>query len=373
MGKADETTGIARPAVATGDGDVSARAEILAEVSGEALQGDDLEAVLQAIVGCLHRRLPVAIASIILLDETGSHFVQEVWAGSVDLDLPAGLPWPVEIGAAGRCARSGIAQHVPDVGADADYVAGNGAVCCEYLVPIRHRGRLHGVLNLESTRADFFCASLRAMFDAIALQIAGAIHLARIVRELECANRALRELSMRDGLTGVANRRSLDARLAEAWARAAAHADAVALLLVDVDRFKALNDACGHLRGDECLRELAGLCVAALGTTPGLVARYGGEEFAVLLPGADLRAGKRCAERLRRRVAARAIPHPASSVAAHVTVSIGVGAAFADAAIHPESLIAAADAALYAAKEAGRDRVVAQPVGSVRARRPPRT
>ena len=132
------------------------------------------------------------------------------------------MPWPVEVGAAGRCARTGEVQLIADVAHDPDYVPGNDTVQSEYIVPIRHRVRLHGVLNLESTQADFFTPEVRAMFDAVALQIAGTIHLARVVRELELANRKLERLSMSDGLTGIANRRCFDLRLTEEWQRHAA-------------------------------------------------------------------------------------------------------------------------------------------------------
>lgn len=191
--------------------------EILAQVSADALQGETLEEVLQRIVDCVARHLPVAIASIILLNEEGTHFVQEVWSGKLDLQLPFGMPWPVEVGAAGRCVRTGEVQLIADVACDPDYVPGNETVQSEYIVPIRHRTRLHGVLNLESTHADFFTPEVRAMFDAVALQIAGTIHLARVVRELEVANRKLEQLSMSDGLTGIANRRCFDLRLVEEW------------------------------------------------------------------------------------------------------------------------------------------------------------
>ncbi|WP_146907086.1 GAF domain-containing protein [Arenimonas daejeonensis] len=132
---------------------------ILAQVSREALQGEGLDAVLQAIVDCLLRRLPVALASIILLDDEAAFFVHEVWAGKLDLDQPAGAPgsepWPVSKGAAGRCARTGQAQLLTDVDDDPDYVPGHDSVRAEYLMPIRHHGRLLGVLNLESTESDF--------------------------------------------------------------------------------------------------------------------------------------------------------------------------------------------------------------------------
>jgi len=330
---------------------------LLALVSSEALQGETLEAVLQRIVDCVVAQLPVTIASIILLDDAHTHFVQEVWAGELELELPGGLPWPVEIGAAGRCARSGEAQLITNLQADPDYVAGNRAVKSEYLVPIRHRDRLHGVLNLESTQEAFFTAEVRAVFDAIALQVAGAIHLARVVRELELANARLQQLSMRDGLTGIANRRCFDEQLSRQWQRQALAGQWLALVLVDIDLFKPLNDACGHLHGDDCLRRLAQLFSAFVEGTDGLAARYGGEEFVLLLPGHDLRQARRAGEQLRRQVLACALPHPASPVAAHVSVSAGVSAVRPIAQRAPTSLIVCADRALYRAKLRGRNRV----------------
>lgn len=332
---------------------------ILAQVSSEALQGDTLEDVLQRIVDCIVRRLPVTIASIILLDDAGDHFVQEVWAGELELDLPGSLPWPVTLGAAGRCARSGHAQLIVDTDGDPDYVPGNREVRSEYLVPICHRARLHGVLNLESTRADFFAPEVCVVFDAIAAQIAGAIHLARVVRELEQANRRLQRLSMSDGLTGIANRRCFDQHLAEQWEQHAKATRPLGLLLADVDCFKALNDARGHLHGDECLRELAQVCCEVAGAAREYVARYGGEEFALLLPGCGLREARRAGEHLRRAVEARAMPHP-QAVAPWVTVSIGVSSLHPQADQSPDELIAIADRALYEAKSRGRNRVVAR-------------
>lgn len=334
-------------------------AEILAQVSREALQGDGLDDVLQRIVECLRRRLPVAIASIILLDQGGTHFNREVYAGELTLAQPMDLPWPVTVGAAGRCARSGRAQLIADVAADVDYVPGNPAVCAEYIVPIRHRQRLLGVLNIESTQAGFFDAHACAVFDAIAEQVAGAIHLARIAAELEAANARLRELSLRDGLTGIANRRCFDERLAANWALLAREGGWLALLMVDADCFKDLNDACGHLHGDDCLRELARICAGLAVRESDLAARYGGEELVLLLPGCELADAQRIGETLRARVLEAALHHPASAVAAQVTVSIGVSAVRPRRDLRPEDLIAAADRALYAAKRGGRNRVVA--------------
>ncbi|MCC8364296.1 diguanylate cyclase [Lysobacter sp. A6] len=337
---------------------------LLAEVSREALQGEDLEAVLRRIVECLVRNLPVAIASIILLDDDGQHFVHETWAGDLDL-YPAELAngWPISVGAAGRCARTGEAQRITDVDTDPDYVPGNTRVRSEYLVPIRHRARLHGVLNIESTRADFFDQAACDVFDAIADQVAGAIHLARVVAELETANRKLQALSMIDGLTGIANRRCFDQRLASDWEWLAAESRELALVLIDADAFKPLNDAHGHLYGDECLRELARLCTRFADGGNDLVARFGGEELVLLLPGRSLEAAVALGEALRRDVEAAGMPHDASTIASCVTVSVGVSAVTPSKARSPERLLAAADRALYAAKAQGRNRVVAALTG----------
>ena len=336
--------------------------EILAQVSREALQGESFEATLQCIVDCLVRRLPIAIASIILLDDAGTHFVQEVWAGELNLDQPTPMAWPISMGAAGRCVRLGQAQLIVDVDHDPDYVPGNLEVRSEYLVPIRHRTRLHGVLNIESTHADFFTPETCAVFDAVADQIAGAIHLTRVLGELEIANRKLQQLSMSDGLTGIANRRCFDQRLASDWALLAREGRPLALVMVDADCFKALNDARGHLYGDECLRELARICTAFAERECDLAARFGGEELALLLPGCDLRDAHRIGESLRVQVEAMAMRHPDSLVGPHVTVSIGVSAIQPGPAHSPDALIAAADRALYSAKAAGRNCVVGHAV-----------
>lgn len=339
-------------------------AEILAQISHEALQGDTLDAVLQGIVDCIARRLPVSVASIILLDESCTRFVREVWSGEVALEWPFEDAWPVTKGVAGRCARSGVAQLVTSPDSDPDYVVGNMAVSTEYLVPIRHRERMHGVLNLESTQGSFFTPVVCAVFDAIAAQIAGAINAARLVDELEQANRKLRELSMVDGLTGISNRRCFDQRLDEEVRHHARTGQSLALLLMDVDHFKLLNDAKGHLHGDECLRELAHLCKAGVRYGGDVVARYGGEELALLLLNCTRADAERVAEKLRAEVQAMRIPHPDSPVDKCVTVSIGVTAVRPDDALAPEAVIEAADTALYAAKALGRNRVMACEVRS---------
>lgn len=331
---------------------------ILVRISRDALQGAGLDSILQGICDCLVAELPVAIASVILLDEANAFFVHEVYSGELTLSpLAAQGAWPVSKGAAGRCVRLGVPQLIADARTDPDYVPGNSEIRAEYLVPIRHGPRLHGVLNLESLRTDFFDAEACAVFDAVADLVAGAIHFARMADELTRANRKLEQLSMRDGLTGIANRRSFDQRLQSLWLRLGAERRPLALLLVDADAFKPLNDASGHLFGDECLRALARICERFAETGDDLVARFGGEELVLLLPGRDLDAARAVGERLRAAVEAAALPHPASPVAPHVTVSVGVGVLVPSPSRPPELLVAAADRAMYAAKQQGRNRV----------------
>ena len=206
----------------------------------------------------------------------------------------------------------------------------------------------------------------------------------------------LRNLSHRDPLTGVANRRALEERLAVEWRRAARHRFPLSLLMLDVDHFKAYNDHYGHIAGDACLERVAEALSQTIGRAEDLVARYGGEEFAALLAGSGPEEALALAEKVRAAVQALAIPHARSSASDWVSVSIGVasvqpggGAAGSAApggagetggadesvrtgehgevstpsAASPsgfqisQELFERADQALYAAKQGGRNRV----------------
>jgi diguanylate cyclase (GGDEF)-like protein len=179
-------------------------------------------------------------------------------------------------------------------------------------------------------------------------------------RQLAIANERLRALSYVDGLTGVANRRHFDEALEEACRASRADNKPLSLVLMDLDHFKDLNDSHGHQSGDEALKSVAALLAERTAARGGLAARFGGEEFAWLLPGVGLEAAKAEAEALRLRVREAGIPHKGAS-AGIVTASFGV--ASTAAAPLPLALVAAADAALYRAKSAGRDRVESEPLG----------
>jgi diguanylate cyclase (GGDEF)-like protein len=159
----------------------------------------------------------------------------------------------------------------------------------------------------------------------------------------------LTDLSYTDPLTGVANRRSLDETLS---GLVMGPASTGALLLVDIDMFKAFNDRYGHVAGDACLRHVA-QCLSSKLRSFDLLARFGGEEFAVLLPDARLDEAARTAERLREAVQS---PHFAVE-GQQVSVTVSIGIATRQGLSTPEAFIGAADTALYAAKHAGRNRV----------------
>jgi diguanylate cyclase (GGDEF)-like protein len=159
-------------------------------------------------------------------------------------------------------------------------------------------------------------------------------------------------LSQTDALTGAHNRRSLFARLDQELERSSRFDHAMAVALVDVDRFRPYNEALGHAAGDAVLKTVARLLGAAVRKVD-LVARYGGEEFAVVLARADRASAVAAAEKLRADVEAAALPHPAAP-AGRVTISVGI-AVFPDDGRDVGALVDAADSALYAAKRAGRN------------------
>jgi diguanylate cyclase (GGDEF)-like protein len=176
---------------------------------------------------------------------------------------------------------------------------------------------------------------------------------------LEAANAELQRISDVDGLTGIANRRRFDAYLASEWRHAVRTAAPLGIVFLDLDHFKALNDARGHLEGDAALRAVARALQEEVRRSADLVARYGGEEFAVLLTTTDLAGATEMAERLIHAVEALHYPHPDSPIGPHLTISAGVASAVATPDSAPDALLDAADRALYEAKNAGRNRVVA--------------
>jgi len=175
-------------------------------------------------------------------------------------------------------------------------------------------------------------------------------------QSLVAANEQLLKLSCTDGLTGIANRRAFDDRIAADWALAVRRALHISVVIVDVDHFKLYNDRYGHLAGDDCLRAVAGHVAASVLRASDLPARYGGEEFVILLPNNDDKGAAVVAERLRKAVYDANLPHEASPLG-RVTVSVGVAAIMPRMKDLPATLVTLADQALYEAKKGGRNQV----------------
>jgi diguanylate cyclase (GGDEF)-like protein len=173
---------------------------------------------------------------------------------------------------------------------------------------------------------------------------------------LEEANENLRRLSVQDPLTGLFNRRHFESELDSAWSLAALARGPVALLMVDVDFFKRYNDTYGHPAGDACLIKVGQALTRLAQAQGGVAARLGGEEFGLLLPTRPMDEAVAVGAALCQAVRSAGIEHSASTVAPHVTVSVGVAQFWPDQGGGKQMLVEAADRALYQAKEFGRDR-----------------
>ncbi len=222
------------------------------------------------------------------------------------------------------------------------------------LLPIMRQGELIGSLNLASCKAERFAADSGTDF----LERLAAIF--SICLENALNHERLKLVGLTDPLTGVHNRRFFETRCHDEIAHARRHYLNLACMFLDIDKFKRINDTLGHHAGDEVLRNVARLIKLQLRSND-IIARYGGEEFVALLPHTGLKQAYEIAERIRTSIAAHPFqPLPGENLA--VTISIGVAMLPAelagDESTLAEKLVSAADAALYQAKEGGRNRVV---------------
>jgi diguanylate cyclase (GGDEF)-like protein len=178
----------------------------------------------------------------------------------------------------------------------------------------------------------------------------------RLVETLRLNNERLQTLASFDGLTGIPNRRSLDARFQSEWRRAVRAQTPLALLMIDIDHFKQFNDIYGHQAGDQALQAVAAALGAAMRRSEDLLARFGGEEFAVLLPLTDVEGARIVAESLHAAIVAMGLAH-SGSPGHSLTISIGCSGCLPTLEKDMSHLLRAADAALYRAKKEGRNRV----------------
>jgi len=196
--------------------------------------------------------------------------------------------------------------------------------------------------------------------DFISKPFSPAVIRARVRNHMELKQQrdTLRGLSFLDGLTGLANRRRLDQFLDQEWRRSQRSQTPLSLILMDIDFFKDFNDAAGHLAGDDCLRKIAQTLEAGIRRGGDLIARYGGEEFVCVLPDTDQAGARSVAETIQNLMATLALPHPRSTASPFITLSLGIATCVVCAGKSIESLMKAADQAMYQAKAAGRNRIV---------------
>ncbi len=167
----------------------------------------------------------------------------------------------------------------------------------------------------------------------------------------------LRSIAYMDALTGIPNRRRLDEYLQDEIRRTARSSMPLSVIMVDVDLFKQYNDKYGHQAGDFCLQRIANALKAALQRPADLVARYGGEEFAIILPDTPLEGAKLISQNLFKHIESLAIPHEASNIAGHITLSMGISKFQSESQISGSILLSQADKALYQSKHDGRNRL----------------
>ena len=298
----------------------------------------------------LHAVIGTAMSAILTLDETGAVL-------SANPATAAVFGWS-EAELLGRDIRHLVPEVPPGLGPDplAMLSARPGDPRRNATAPqdirARHRDGHSMAVQLALSRLE---AAGEARFVALFTDLSEREAHAQALRD---ANAQLAHLSETDALTGIANRRRFDRALQEEWQRSRRHGQPLSLLIIDVDHFKRYNDSLGHPQGDQCLREIAEVIKRSARRAGDLAARYGGEEFALLLPHTGADEARDIAQACVEALDAAELPHPDSPLSAHVTLSIGVAGAAQAGAGTADTLVDAADAAVYAAKRAGRHRVV---------------
>jgi diguanylate cyclase (GGDEF)-like protein len=273
---------------------------------------------------------------VIALRETETNGERIVFDSQVAIELPESeVP-------DGRLARDVIERGETIARSEAGSVAAGA--------PIRFGNAVLGAIVLYRVHADL---TQLPLLESSALYLGSRIHSEGALQATEQFAR----LALIDALTGVANRRKFDEALEAEWARARREGTCLAVVMIDIDYFKSFNDNYGHQAGDLCLQQVGRALAECMQRPADLFARYGGEEFVALLPSTDIAGATALAERLRGALARVRIAHSGSSLG-YVTMSAGVAAAYVSAGATALDVVAKADAALYDAKIAGRNRVV---------------
>ena len=304
----------------------------------------DLKELLVKVCALILESFPVDEVAVLLKE--GELLVVRAQQGKLTPLFAEGKHLPPDAGLCARALKTGKVLIENDTGQAPGYIAGYAEAVSEMCLPLIARGQALGVLTLESsTLGTFRSVDVRAL-ESVADICAIAIQNAHYFEQT-------RHMAFVDGLTGVYNRRYFEQRILEELERASRYAGGLAVLMLDIDHFKRINDEFGHLLGDEVLRQISTILTQQLRRVD-VVCRYGGEEFSILVPQTTGEHALGAAEKLRKVIEDWSFP----GVPRPVTVSIGV-ADFPENGATRDELVKAADAALYAAKQAGRNRVLA--------------
>jgi len=282
-------------------------------------------------------------ASVLLFEE--DRLLLRAHQGKLTPRFKIGDELPAGEGLFARAIDSRKAVVENNVGTVMGHLPGAGETAAAVCLPLVSFGQVLGVLLLESASCEAFLpadvSALESVSDICATAIQNARHFERV-----------RQLAYMDGVTGIFNRRYFELRIAEEISRSTRHGLAFSVIMVDIDHFKQLNDEFGHLVGDEVLRQVSAILTQQLRKSD-VLTRFGGEEFAIITPETDLDSALAVADKLRRVVESWHFP----GVARPVTISAGI-AEFPTQGGTRHEVVKSADEALYAAKQAGRNRVV---------------
>src|SRR5256714_788775 len=303
----------------------------------------NLDELLGKVCDLVLQTFPVDHVVVMLLDED-EHLMVRAHKGKLTPILPQGAVLPVGTGMGMRALELGKTVVENEVAFVPHYLASFVETRSEMCVPLIFFGEKLGVLMLESGNPNNFTQEDVPPLESVADICAGAIKNAHYFEKAQ-------QLAYIDGLTGIYNRRYFELQIGSEIERASRYDGRLAIIMIDIDNFKRLNDEFGHLLGDEVLRQVSGVFGQQLRKVD-VVCRYGGEEFAILVPQTSGGNALEVAEKLRRMVEAYRFP----GVPVKVTISAGVAEFPANGRTRDE-LVAAADAALYVSKEAGRNRV----------------
>jgi len=307
----------------------------------------ELKELLAKVCSLIQRAFSISHVSVLLKEE--EDMVLRAHYGDLTPRIPEGGKLPANGGLWGRALLTGKTTIENDIRIAPDYIGFFVETASRMCIPLVSFGQTLGVLVLDSAELGAFHANDVQSLESVADICSNAIQNAHYVDRVK-------QLAYLDGLTGIFNRRFFELRIAEEIERARRFNVGMAVIMVDIDQFKRLNDEFGHLLGDEVLRQVSSIFSQQLRKID-VVCRFGGEEFAILLPQTNPQHAFSVAEKLRRLVETWQFP----GVPRPVTISAGA-ATYPDHGTTRDDLVKAADAGLYAAKLAGRNRVLLAPV-----------